>query len=435
MRKLNCLWLLSITMLFACKSGPFNLLKPATPHQQYQKKITDAGLHQTAMGSQWITSAQKSLQNAVAIKLPYQEKGYFAAEQIEAIAFKFQLQRGQKLQVNLAKKPMQNFTIYMDMWQLVNNELKLLAYADTTGKTIQLDAEQTGNYILRLQPELLGSGEFTLTITTGPSLGYPLKTINRNQIQSIYGDGRDAGTRKHEGIDIFAPFRTPVIAVSAGTVTAVNTNNLGGKVVWFRPDDKNYTLYYAHLDEQTVTDGQNVKQGDTLGLMGNTGNAKTTPPHLHFGIYTNNGAIDPLPFVNPVVLNPPKINSATTAINATMRTIYKTKLQTADTAITLAAGTIARVTAASESSYRIQLPDGSIGYLTAKSLTKTNKRLQMIKVKQPQLLYSKPDTAAAVKGQLQTGDVVEVLGYFGDYQLMLQQNNETGWVKSDVLIN
>jgi len=427
--KILLVYLFASTLLVACKSGPFNLLKPTTPHQQYQKRLTDAGLHQTAMGSEWINNAQESLQKAVKISLPYQEKGYFAADQIAAIAFQFQLQRGQKLQINLTKKPAQNFAIYMDVWQQENDELKLLAYADTTGKTIQLDAEKTGNYILRLQPELLGSGEFTLAITTGPSLGYPLNSINRNQIQSIFGDGRDAGTRKHEGIDIFAPFRTPVIAVSAGTVTAVNTNNLGGKVVWFRPDHKNYTLYYAHLDEQKVTDGQSVKQGDTLGLMGNTGNAKTTPPHLHLGIYTNNGAIDPFPFVNPVVLNAPKINAATEAINSTMRTTAKTKLQTADTSITLTAGTIARVTAASENSYRIELPDGAIGYLTAKSLTKTNKSLQTIKIKQPLLLYSKPDTAAAVKGQLQTGDVVEVLGSFGDYQLTLQQNNVTGWVK------
>ena len=46
-----------------------------------------------------------------------------------------------------------------------------------------------------------------------------------------------------------------------------------------------------------VSGGNRVRVGDTLGFVGNTGNAKTTPPHLHFGIYTRGGAIDPLPFV------------------------------------------------------------------------------------------------------------------------------------------
>jgi len=41
-------------------------------------------------------------------------------------------------------------------------------------------------------------------------------------------------------------------------------------------------------------------KGDTLGFVGNTGNARNTLPHLHFGIYTGNGAIDPLPFIRKI---------------------------------------------------------------------------------------------------------------------------------------
>ncbi|MGY8915482.1 MAG: peptidoglycan DD-metalloendopeptidase family protein, partial [Flavobacteriales bacterium] len=56
--------------------------------------------------------------------------------------------------------------------------------------------------------------------------------------------------------------------------------------------------YYAHLDSIIARDGQRVKRGDTLGLVGNTGNARTTPPHLHFGIYgRGTGAINPLSFL------------------------------------------------------------------------------------------------------------------------------------------
>jgi murein DD-endopeptidase MepM/ murein hydrolase activator NlpD len=57
-------------------------------------------------------------------------------------------------------------------------------------------------------------------------------------------------------------------------------------------------LYYAHLDRHAVSAGQRVRKGEIVGFIGNTGNARTTAPHLHFGIYRRGqGAIDPLYYV------------------------------------------------------------------------------------------------------------------------------------------
>ena len=57
-------------------------------------------------------------------------------------------------------------------------------------------------------------------------------------------------------------------------------------------------MYYPHLERIIAIPGMRVSPGDTLGLVGNTGNARTTPPHLHFGIYKGfRGAQDPLPYV------------------------------------------------------------------------------------------------------------------------------------------
>jgi peptidoglycan LD-endopeptidase LytH len=57
--------------------------------------------------------------------------------------------------------------------------------------------------------------------------------------------------------------------------------------------------YYAHLDRYAddLSAGDEVLAGDTLGFVGNTGNARTTPPHLHFGVYTATGAVNPLPLL------------------------------------------------------------------------------------------------------------------------------------------
>jgi murein DD-endopeptidase MepM/ murein hydrolase activator NlpD len=58
-------------------------------------------------------------------------------------------------------------------------------------------------------------------------------------------------------------------------------------------------LYYAHLDTQLVVPGQFVRAGEPIGTVGNTGNAITTPPHLHFGVYwrQRGGARDPSAFL------------------------------------------------------------------------------------------------------------------------------------------
>ncbi|WP_113651813.1 M23 family metallopeptidase [Pedobacter namyangjuensis] len=423
----SILTLFSLALILSCKSGPFNMLKSGSPHQQYERKLQNAGLDKTVMGATWISNAQASLTKAVAINLPYQEKGYFAADKIDAIAFRFNLTRGQKIQIQLDRKPVEKFMIYADLWELnEQQEFKLLTSADTLGKSIELDANKTGTYVLRLQPELLGSGEYTLAITTGPSLGYPLKAVNKNQIQSLFGVGRDAGARKHEGVDIFSSFRTPVLAVANGRVTRVNTNNLGGKVVWFRPNDKDYTLYYAHLDEQLVTDGQTVFQGDTLGLMGNTGNAQTTPPHLHLGLYTNGGAIDPLPFIDPTVQKAPPVTSSVSQLNATLRTTSKVELD----GVSLKSGNVIRVNAASKNNYRVELPDGSLGYIPANKLVLANKPLTTYKTKIQSQIYDKPDSLASVKVSAPSGEFLDVLGSFKNYQLV-KYKNQVGWVLND----
>ena len=80
------------------------------------------------------------------------------------------------------------------------------------------------------------------------------------------------------------------------------TGGIGGKHVWLSSGMLGIggaRYYYAHLDAFNVESGDSVSTGDVLGYVGNTGNARTTPPHLHFGIYTSFGPVDPAPFLRP----------------------------------------------------------------------------------------------------------------------------------------
>jgi hypothetical protein len=103
-----------------------------------------------------------------------------------------------------------------------------------------------------------------------------------------YGPG--AVVRTHEGQDVFCDYGDPVLASEEGVVD-YGDSGLGGIVARLHRPGGGY-WYYAHLsgtNEQEFPAGTTVKQGDVIGFCGNSGNALTTPPHVHFGLYKANG--------------------------------------------------------------------------------------------------------------------------------------------------
>jgi murein DD-endopeptidase MepM/ murein hydrolase activator NlpD len=151
---------------------------------------------------------------------------------------------------------------------------------------------------------------FLASALTGPgpslskSLTFPVAG-KKAKVGSFWGAERDGGKRKHEGIDIFAKKGTPVVAVCDGVIVSSGNTPRGGRTLWLQSNRHPWKAYYAHLDQKKVKPGQVVKKGQMIGTVGNTGNAKYTPSHLHFGIYkTLGGAMNPLPFVK----NSPRIS-------------------------------------------------------------------------------------------------------------------------------
>ena len=103
------------------------------------------------------------------------------------------------------------------------------------------------------------------------------------------------GVRLHEGQDIFAERGTPVFSATKGYVRRIRENSeLGGNNVLITgAGGRRY--YYAHLDRfaEGLRVGQEVTTDTVIGFVGNTGNAITTPPHLHFGMYVRRDALNP----------------------------------------------------------------------------------------------------------------------------------------------
>lgn len=427
---------LIVFILQGCSSnGIKKIFKKSSPHERYVQKLEAAGLKNTALGQQWINASQNSLTKPLTINVPYQETGYFSAREIKAVALRFTVKRGEKINVSLTRRPTE-FKVYFDLWEYQQDgSPALLAYADTLGNPLTYDADSETDFILRLQPELLSGGEYTLMIKKGPILAYPVADPATNKVQSIFGQQRDNGIRQHEGIDLFSAFRTPVVAAAPGTVTRVNTNNLGGKVVFMRPEGKDYSLYYAHLDTQMVTTGQTVAIGDTLGLMGNTGNARTTPPHLHFGIYTSSGAIDPLPFIDLREYPLAKITADAAKLGISMRPKGTVKFYSSDVqdpaAVSLPAYTPVLTEAATGSFYKVKLPDNRMGFIRAKDLFPLTSVIDKRVLKSPAKVFDQPDIAAARQTTLDSGTTVNIIGQFNGFELTKLPDGLVGWLKSE----
>ena len=109
--------------------------------------------------------------------------------------------------------------------------------------------------------------------------------------------GARSGGRRHEGIDIFARRDTPVRATTEGVVLNVGPNNLGGRTVMLLgPGGQRH--YYAHLERYPrLSPGDWVEAGDVVGYVGDSGNARGTPTHVHYGIYAAGGALNPYPLL------------------------------------------------------------------------------------------------------------------------------------------
>jgi peptidoglycan LD-endopeptidase LytH len=100
------------------------------------------------------------------------------------------------------------------------------------------------------------------------------------QVTNSYGDARGGG-RRHQGIDIMAPYGTPIYAVEPGVILRAYSNRRGGLSISLRANS-GVEYFYAHQSANLVKSGQKVAAGQIIGRVGTSGNAAGKSPHLHF---------------------------------------------------------------------------------------------------------------------------------------------------------
>lgn len=259
-------------------------------------------------------SGETAFNDSVSVNLPYAETGKFFPKSFSVYSYEIDLQPGEVFNLEI-KTDSTKQLVFIELFEKTNDSTNVydkVKSSDFQKQNLSFEADKKATYKLVIQPEIEANTPFAFKMEKSPAYLFPVASGVNTNVQSYWGDNRDGGARSHEGIDIFAKRGTPVVAATNGSIGYTGEKGLGGKQVWLRDRKRNQSLYYAHLDSIADVTGS-VKRGDTLGFVGNTGNARTTPPHLHFGIYKSyRGAINPLHFVyqtNLLETEPEKLDS------------------------------------------------------------------------------------------------------------------------------
>ena len=113
----------------------------------------------------------------------------------------------------------------------------------------------------------------------------PVAGVRQEQLIDTFGDARSEG-RLHDAIDIAAPAGTPVLAAANGRIVKLFQSERGGTTIYQLGPNQDVIFYYAHLAGYApgLAEGNNVRQGDVIAYVGDTGNAGTGNYHLHFSL-------------------------------------------------------------------------------------------------------------------------------------------------------
>jgi hypothetical protein len=402
-------------------------LSADTTHAEYAEALEEIGFDQVALGRDWLTAASQALHQPVAVTLPFSETGYLAPDEPAAVGFRFDVERGRRLSIDVLFESSEPARLFVDLFELRDGQSpRRVAGLDPGQRLLEHDVRWTGAHVLRLQPELLRGGRYTIAQRTLASIAPPVQGFAVSTVRSGFGAPRDGGAREHHGIDIFRPRGTPVIAAVDG-YARLDESPRGGRVVWLRDARTNRRLYYAHLHDWALEADAEVRTGDVLGYVGNTGNAITTPPHLHFGVY-DRGPTDPAPYLRRDDPRPPAIEAPVAALGSWMRlrTAARSPVRDGSPATPLPAGTVVQVLAATAERFRVRLPDGSDGLLRARDLVAASVPLGTRAMSGE--LREAPRADAPLVADLDTAAKVAVLGHFEDFSLVRLSDARVGWI-------
>lgn len=422
----------ALILLGGCQAfGPMDRpSRPRSPWEEYREALRAADLEETAAMRAWLAAGSRAVAAAPEVALPYREIVYFDPMRPTAGAWQLTLQKGQALHVEVAGPANEETGLFVDLLRWERGEWRSVATLQE-GSTLDFRVGGRGAYVLRVQPELLTGGRWTVTVTAGSQMTFPVEGVGSGAIRGRFGDARDGGRRRHEGVDIFAPRGTRVLAAADGWVIRTGKSGLGGKVVWMETLD-GLRLYYAHLSDREVREGRKLRAGEVVGRVGSSGNAGRRSPHLHFGIYDDE-AIDPVPFIQPAkraakVTADRALLGRWARVNADRISLHAGPRSDSPLRGHAARHEAFQVDGASADWYRVRIPDGS-AYVGARLLESIEIPIRRLQLTSPVALFLEPTPAAGIVAEVEANASLEVLAEEEEYLLVRRATGERpAWI-------
>ncbi len=465
--------LLFVLLLAGC--SPEAVITPPDYQEsaaRFREGVETLAVSERYVGKEWTAAAGRALENPTTAVLPFVEDLTFDATAPRAMAFEFQAVRGHGITIR------GDDAVLLELFHRPDGEApgrqvysvddeELVAVADRLpGQgALYYEPREHGRYLLLVQAKPLDDLDIRLSATTESLLEWPVEGTDPGDIWSVFGDSRDGGRRVHHGIDIFAPRGTGVFAGSKSLVRRVGVRDRGGNIVTLYDEARGIFLYYAHLDEHRTEGGLTVGPGDLIGTVGNTGNALTTPPHLHIGIYDENWRrpLDPwyffvpvrrverLPevavadlngwvrprrdmptvhahpdFVGGIVPSPARFDDRGNPVDPSYRPpgfLARGERVPAP----LSAGDALRVQGTHGPFVRLELSGGRIGYIERSDVDRAAVGIEELSLGRETPVLMRPEDSADLRGTLAENETVSILAYAGNYGLILYRGYP-GWI-------
>ncbi len=195
--------------------------------------------------------------------------------------------------VNQLKEKNSNNIDSISIQEIYNTELKEFSTVENTVAAL---------YVKKVEPvKVATKSTSTKKVNTSMTMSYQPVALGVNLIRPISGTISSRfgsrGSGKHTGLDIAAPYGTPIKAAASGTVTYSDAmRDSRGRYrsygeLMIITHSNGVQTYYGHCSKRYVSAGTYVNQGDVIGAVGSTGNS--TGNHLHFEIRINGVAYNP----------------------------------------------------------------------------------------------------------------------------------------------
>jgi len=413
--------------------------RPTHAHDAYLHSLDQAGLAETALGCDWIATSKKALNAPITISTPFEEVFYVDPTKAFAEGYRFDVIKGQRIEIDVDIQGLDTGRLFIDLFRVRGvslDEWVRVASADIEENHLEFEPRRDAQYVIRLQTELLRGGQCRVTIRNVAALEFPVAGTDSRAIGSGFGAPRDGGRRRHHGVDVFARRHTPVVAVSRAYVVFVGDDPTGGRVIWLKDSKRSLHIYYAHLQQQDIKRHTWVEPGQVIGTVGNTGNARTTPPHLHFGTYEiGYGPIDPVDYITQPKGKLSPLTADLEALGHWMRSQESSSHvnisydSRSERITSLDLHSPMKVLAATGNRYRVLLPDNRTGYVFADSVESSSETLEHQTTSFSQNIIEAPRADAATIESIDAGEKFSVLAKFEEFWFVKTQQGSRGWLQ------